>query len=130
MRTAQITFKLDPADYEEILLLCKERRQSVSEVVRGLIRQSIIATCEARTDSQFMKVEKRIAGLEATLVKWCIQASTAIAKSNYYVEQLALFETTESEQLALRAEAEKQARYFLQSKHPESEEYGLAPGPK
>lgn len=124
MRSLQISVKFDQVTYEEILFQAAENKQTLSEAVRQLVVAGLITRLEKKSDSQFAIVDKHISRLEERLVTWLIQASKAIAKSYYYVEQLALFETTDDERTALREEAEKQARYFLESRLPRPGEYG------
>lgn len=123
MRLPQISVKFDPVIYEEIYRLARENRQTASEVVRQLVRAGIITQAEKKTDSQFEIVEKHLCRLEDIWSKQCVQLSKATAKNLFFVEWLALFGADEEEQTALKENAEKQARYFLQSRLPKPGEY-------
>lgn len=116
MRSPQFCVRFPKEMAEEVTRLAKANRLTPAEMVRELVRDGIVVRAEATTNSQFAYVEKRLRRIEDRFAGWMIKLSKAISMVLFFVEQLALYEVDENDQIALKQAAQSFARQFLQQK--------------
>ena len=116
MRLTQICVRFPKEMTEEVSRLAKANGLTPSEMVRELVRDGIVVRAEALTNSQFAYVEKRLRRMEDRFAGWMIKLSKAISMVWFFVEELALYEVDEKDQIALKQAAQSFARQFLQQK--------------
>ena len=125
----QISTKLEPEVYEEILRIAKANNKTTSETVRLLIRDALATRAEQLTASQFQLVENRLQYIERRFSAWMAKIARVAAETRFYAEQMMLYDAEEQEKELLKEAAQKSVREFLRSKTYTDEE-NMAHGPQ
>jgi hypothetical protein len=92
MRKTQYCTRFPREMEEEILRLAKTNGVKPCEMIRALVLDGIVVRAEATTTSQFQYVERRLQRMENRFVGWLIKISKSSAQTQFFCEQLALYE--------------------------------------